>query len=252
MTSSSLAALPEFLAYLSTFPEPTKVLVALRSGMLRQYGVLSGVLWQLTDQDELVSIASFGHTAAEQERYAVVPLTLDLQVVQAVRENRLVVDDGHAFSTNYLGGIDSEFVTTMLTRIDANSVASFPVTHRGVTVGAFGFIGNQPLTAASEVEGVATAIAAALGIWMTHPQSGIASGDTGQPPRARAWALVLTERQQEILRRVDAGESTSSIAAALRTSESTVKQDLAHTMRVLRTTSRRTAVARAKSLGLLH
>jgi DNA-binding NarL/FixJ family response regulator len=92
-------------------------------------------------------------------------------------------------------------------------------------------------------------LASVLALWLTHPLSPVAppSLSTGQT----AWSLALTERQVSIMRRVEQGWSTRGIAIELGLSESTVKQDVQHVMRNMRTSDRRTAAARARTLGLM-
>jgi DNA-binding CsgD family transcriptional regulator len=64
--------------------------------------------------------------------------------------------------------------------------------------------------------------------------------------------LTLTERQCEILRLIEAGQSNAAIAATTGLSISTVKVELRRAMRVLRSPNRRSAAETARRLRLLE
>ena len=123
--------------------------------------------------------------------------------------------------------------------------AAAPIMHAGTAIGAVSFVCARGVTWGPAELATLSAVGNALGMWLTHPDSGLPSAD----PRDRP---VLTARQGRILALADGGATNAAIAAALGYSESTVKQDLHRAMRALGAPSRAAAVSRARDLGLLE
>jgi len=69
--------------------------------------------------------------------------------------------------------------------------------------------------------------------------------------RSLAPARSLTDRQKRILALAAQGKSTSSIAARLGFSESTVKQDIRRAVSALGVTNRQQAIRRAQELSFI-
>ncbi|WP_349773574.1 response regulator transcription factor [Brachybacterium sillae] len=65
-------------------------------------------------------------------------------------------------------------------------------------------------------------------------------------------AIALSEREREVLAQVAAGRTNAQIAAELFLSQATVKTHLVHIFGKLGVTSRTSAVARARELGILR
>lgn len=84
----------------------------------------------------------------------------------------------------------------------------------------------------------------------------VASGGTAIDPQLAAEALraganPLTEREIELLHRVEAGERTAAIAAAMHLSSGTVRNYLSNAMAKLHTRTRAGAAAKARADGWL-
>ena len=90
--TDTLAALPQFVRYLSLFPPPMMVVEAAVRGPLAALGARACVLWQVRG-DHLSALGSFGHTPAEVHRYSALPLFLDVGVCAAVNSRESRVDD---------------------------------------------------------------------------------------------------------------------------------------------------------------
>ena len=246
---TTLAALPQFVRFLGTFPAPLQVVEALFRGPLAHVGARAGNLWELRDDGSLlVSLGAFGSTRAEIDRYGTVPLDVDIAITNAVRERTVVIDEAQEFGQRYVGGVDDELWSDLLARVGGVSLVSAPIMHAGEPVGGLGFITDRHWSAIEYGTELVDALTAALGLWLTHPKAGLAH--TG-PPASREWSLAFTPRQREVLRRVELGESTAQMAQDLGVSESSVKADLQAAMRALRTSDRRQAAERARLLGLL-
>lgn len=242
----TLAALPQFLGYLGVFPPPQRVVEAIVHGPLAHLGARTGAMWQRSG-DVAQLIGAFGHSAAEMSRYAVIPLAADLPIPNAMRSELPQIDSPEVVASS-LGGLDHALLQPMYERLETVSSFAVPMLHAGQAVGAFGFASSMPWDPEGPGPFILEALSGALGIWITHPRSGLLDASS---PMSREWSLAFTERQREVLRLVAAGEFHVMIARRLLVSEATVKADVAQAMKALRTSDRREAARRAAELGLL-
>ena len=245
----ALAGLPQLLSYASTFPDPTSMLQAIRSGPLVRRGMQAGFIWMLVDGTHLVSVGHVGWGREMVDRYAVIPLELDLPVAHSVLENRSTIDLAPAFGKSYLSSIDERFLGQHFEAMNAASIINIPLRRADTVVGAFGFVTSELWVDDDEGQALMTALAALLGMWATHPQS--TSVDSPASLGQREWSLAFTERQKQVLALAGQGLSNTEIARDMVVSNSSVKQDLQHAMRALRTNSRTDAYERAVALHLL-
>ncbi|HAN70896.1 MAG TPA: hypothetical protein DCQ36_04810 [Actinobacteria bacterium] len=248
-TPASLGGLPQFIRYTSTYPDPSALVSALRSGPLARRGMLAGFLWALVDGTHLVSIGNVGWSREMIDRYSVIPLELDLPVVRCVIDNEASIDPAVPFGRTYLSAIDDHFLGEQFESLGAVSTVSVPLRHAGIVVGALGLVTAREWEAGDESRALLDALSSLLGMWATHPRS--AALDSPAPIGPREWSLAFTPRQKQVLRLAGEGLSNTEIAQRLMVSTSSVKQDLQQAMRALRTHSRQGAYDRAKGLGLL-
>lgn len=246
----SLRALPAFLRLLATFPSAETVMAGLVSGPLARFGVRTCSIWVIRDGD-LVAVASHGHTAAEVDRYAVLPGELDLALWRAVRDGRPIVTAGEEHPSAEFGSVDGQFWGRVLERVAAQSVVRAPLLLGRSPVGALGLITDQPWPDDSAAVDMLAALGSALGLWLTNPRSGADALAAETLARTPSLSLAFTPRQREILLLVESGSSNPEIARLLRVSVSSVKQDLQAAMRALGTSRRADAPGRARRLGLL-
>lgn len=249
MSAATAHGLPQLLRYLGTFPSPSDALEALHHGPLAGYGARASMLWQVRG-DELVALASVGHTRAEFDQYATLPLSLGLSVVRAVRTGTVIVDrDLAAAARADRDMLDNELRDAILRRGEAASVLRIPLLHSGRAVGVIGLVVDQRWPDDDGTVALTDCVSLGMGLWLTNPRTGVSRAAVR--PLARDWSLSFTERQREILRLVEEGRSNPAIAARLNVSTSSVKQDLQRCMRALRSDDRMAAAARARALGLL-
>lgn len=246
---TTAAYLPQFLRYMSSFPTPDKVLRALASGPLARHGMVGGFLWILVDGSHLVSVGCIGWPMDLEERYSVVPIGLDLPAANAAREDSTTIDVADGFGRQYVGSIDEEYLDEHFAAKDVSSIVNIPLRQARSVVGCFGFVTDRPWEVTEESTALLEALSSTLGLWATHPRAGVVSGPMSLTQRD--WSLAFTPRQKEVLALVGEGRSNSQIAHQLHVSVSSVKQDVQHMMRALRTHSRDSAHERAQRLKLL-
>lgn len=246
---STLGGLPQLIRYVSTFPDGDDLLDALQIGALRQRTMTGGYLWSLVEGVHLMRIASVGWHRDVVDRYAIIPVSVDVPAAMAVRQGAVQIDDIAGFGRAYLNALDDTLLTPHFDAMGARSSINVPLSHRGVIVGVLGFVTTEPWVDDDESRALLDGLSALLGMWMTHPRSGAldVSPSLGQ----REWSLAFTPRQRQILRMAGEGMSNSDIARDLLVSPSSVKQDLQQAMRALRAHDRATAYQRAVQLGLL-
>lgn len=244
----TLAGVPSWIRYLSTFPTADRVVDALACGPLARCGARTALLWQLRGEEALVAVGAFGHTADELGRYGSVPLVVDSLATRAARAGSIQVDGIAPRAHSTLSTIDAAMLDLLVERTGATVAVNVPIVHAGRVVGAFGFASDRAWDPHGHERVVVGAVASALATWMTHPRSAVGSAAV---TTSRDWSLDFSERQREVLRRVDDGLSTTAIAKLLGVSDSSIKADLRRAMRALRTSDRREAARRAQSLGLL-
>lgn len=246
MTIASLHGLPRFLQYLSTFPSPDSVATALVLGPLQFCGAASMIIWRV-EGNELIRVGQHGHTRTEAARYAVVPLDIDFAISRVVRTATPLMSTATAGVEAPAARLDEEFWSRMLTRVNAAAVVRSPIWHAGNVVGAYGLLLSRPVPSDPEGAAMLEAVTSALGLWLTHPQSGLPVISS----RSRTSPLTLSPRQIQILSLVEKGHSNRTIAHLLRLSESTVKQDLQRAMRTVGVQDRHSATEQARAMGLL-
>lgn len=235
------SGMPSFLRYLANLPKSAGVLAAMVHGPLGPFGATAGSLMQ-PEGDSLVLLDGIGYREDELDRYAVIPLSVDMPFTRAVLQGTTSVLP----AADLLPGfphldVDEALWSSIFRRTDARFIVTAPMTSDDLPVGAYGFLSRD-----EPDPGLLEALSAALGLWLTNPKTPKA------PPRGRTdHPLLLTTRHREILKLAETGATTAEIAATLGYSESTVKQDIQRVMRSLRVHDRHAAVARARELGLL-
>ncbi len=246
---SRLRALPQFVRYASTYPDPPALLRALRAGPLAHRHMVAGFLWLVSDGTHLVSIAQVGWKREMVERYSIIPLELDLPAAHTVLDDRVTIDRADSFGEVYLSALDESLLGETFEDLDAASVIAAPVRHAGMCIGALGLVTSAPWEDDEDGRSLLDCLSHLLGLWAAHPST--TTLDSQAPPAQREWSLAFTQRQKQVLTLAGDGLSNTDIARRLVISTSSVKQDLQHTMRALRTHSRQGAYERAKDIGLL-
>lgn len=245
----SLSGLPQFIRFVSTYPDGADLLRNLKAGILGQRGMSAAFLWTLTNDDHLVSLGSVGWNRDMTERYAVLPMELDAPAVRSARTGVPQISAAQAFGRTYLAAVDNSFLTTQFARVGAVSTIDTPISYAEQVVGVLGFATSTPWVDDDDSRALLKSIGLLLGLWMTHPTRGARA--TSPSLGRREWSLAFTPRQRQILRMAGEGMSNSDIARELLVSTSSVKQDLQQAMRALRSHDRATAFQRAVQLGLL-
>lgn len=203
------------------------------------------------ESDELRLVSRNGFSEEANARYRGMSMRLRLPIVAAYRENRTIVTSTAGFVEDHaVLALDKPLWAEAVDELGPGSVVDAPIVSDGTPIGSLAFICTDDRTCTAEDFALVDGITAALGLWITHPDSGVAGSLTSSGSGTQE-RIELTERQVRILGLVRAGKSNGGVAMALGVSESTVKQEMKRIMRTLRTDDRHTAADRATQLGLL-
>jgi len=191
-----------------------------------------------------------GYTDGEVDGYWRVPLSVPTPFSRCVLEAEVLIDEIETITSQFeaLQG-DESLWQGFMDRFGIGQVISAPIVLQGTAIGAFGGITTRKREWSSWDFALLDGISAALGLWMTHPES--LSLRTDRFNTDDSGMLYITQRQQQILQLVEQRKSNASIAMALGYSVSTVKQELQRVMRGMHVSDRSEAAQRARSLGLL-
>ena len=245
----STFALPQFLRFLSSLPRPDDVARALHLGPLATFQTGAVSMVRITGES-LELVGTHGYEQAEVDRYSVVPLSVPTPFSRSVQQGEVLIDELEDVLTTFESlQMDEELWSGFIERFGPGQVINSPIIVQGTVIGAFGGLTSAKRAWSSLDFALLDGLAAALGLWMTHPDSPV-------PPPDRfaqqfEGSLHITDRQLAILHLVESGRSNTAIAMTLGYSVSTVKQELQRVMRGLRVSDRLQAAARARSLGLL-
>jgi len=195
----SLKPLDNFLAFLTTFPDPDATCTALLRGPLSPLAAKVGSLWSHSGDDELTMIGAHLHTASARDRYGRVSMQVDLPVVRCISNGEMEVHDLHTITTTFPAlALDSSIWQTISDQSQARYIVSQPIFSAGVTIGAISFASGQSRGFIESYEPILSSISSALALWMTHQRmpSALRPATFGAEP---VDALRLTPRQRQIL-----------------------------------------------------
>lgn len=248
--SDQLRPSPQFWEFLAAFPHPVTVPRAMALGPLANFDAKGAFLSFPHEGEFLRTMGAYGFTDDEMDRYAIVPLSLASPMSEAYSSGQVHIVPFAQMPTLYeVVRVDQELWSALGTRFGNGDVVHVPVTAQGTTLGVMGFYTNETRAWDARDVSYLEGLCAALGIWATHPLSGVQTPEIWRP--VGESMLVLSERQQVILRLVEVGKSNAAIALALGYSPSTVKAELQKVLRSLRVNDRVAAASRARELGLL-
>ena len=248
-SNQSLIALPAFMRFISTYPDPQEVCEALMGGPLAHFNAKSVNMFLATEENTYKIVGTTGITAPLVPRYMEMPRTLNTPLNDAIIEGEIV-------TTSILKQLD-DYPSLALDRKIWEDVAktagdlridTIPIVSNGKSIGAYDMFseGAEP---GRKDYAFLSALGHLLGVWATHPYTEN-SLESSFALNSDEVSFNLNERQLHILELVEQGRSNSAIAVILGYSQSTVKQELQRAMRVLRTNERSEAAKRARELGL--
>ena len=246
MVTSLLASLTALLDALSRSPHPDAVAAALVEGPGTLFEARSAAVL-VAHPPRLVIIGLHGYGDAEVAGLESVPIDGDFPLCRSFREGEPLIDETDRIAERYAGSRRPDSRWRLIRdRLPGGTTVSAPITVGGRAVGAYSLAcaGAQPWTTLHTA--VLHAAGAALGLWLTHPDSGLPPD-----PVDADDAPALSDRQRVILALVAQGRTNAAISAELGFSESTVKQELRRAMAALRVDSRAAAAERAAHLDLL-
>lgn len=244
MTRRLLTSVAALLRTLAEAPDPGTVADAVVDSFRDSLDVRAAAI--LVARPPLMVVFALSGLPTEQATvFESLPLDGDYPGTRAFYEAEVIIDPVIRLPELYAAmASPTSRGRALLAAYPDGQLASAPIIGGGRTLGSF--------TAVSDVErswstldlAALSTIGHALGMWLTHPDSGLP--DEFAAPRAG-----LSARQADILERVAQGLGNAAIAADLGFSESTVKAEIGRAMRALGVDSRTAAAERALAAGLV-
>lgn len=238
--------IPALLDVLSRSPHPDEVARALVHGPGAEFdAVCAAVLW--AHGSSLAIIGGHGYRPDEVDGLQILPLSGGYPLFAAFFEGEVIIVNAGAMESEYPGlrRPDSRW-HRLMERLPQGTHLHGPIVSDGRSIGAYVISCAAPREWSTLDIARLDAASHALGLWMSHPDSGFPT-DVEEVDDAS----TLSERQLRILELVRDGRTNASIAHSLGISASTVKQELARAMELLDVTDRHAASQRAANLGYL-
>lgn len=244
MAAELIDGLPYLLATVGGAAHPDDVAAALVEGPGRAFGaVAAAIVWARPPQ--LIVLGLHGFLDDEIQGLKTVGMDVDHPLPHAYRECEPTIVDVGEFLTRYAVATAGSRSVRALRRTPDGSVVSAPIISLGVPIGCFAFLNDRRRTWSPAELGALTAVGATLGMWLTHPVSGVRACADDVP------APTLTGRQRALLALLADGKTSEAAGSVLGVSVSTVKQEVGRIMRSLQVRDRSAAVRRATELGLM-
>ncbi len=239
--------IPLLLEVIGRSPHPDEVARAIVEGPGQNFGAdCAGVMWAAGDK--LVILGSYGYLPDELAGLSTLDLNGDYPMADAFWEGEAIIVPTSEVEERYTSPRrpDSRW-QRFKKRFEGGDHVNASIHSDGRPIGGFTLNCRKARVWSTLDIACLDAISHYLGMWLTHPDSGVPLelGDDA------VRDLVLSARQRQILKLVLEGRTNTSIAHALGISTSTVKQDLSRVMGLLDATDRRTAAQRADERGLL-
>lgn len=243
----ALGGLPGLLQVLAMSPHPDHVAQAMVEGPGQHFGAASAaVLW--ANHPNLVIIGTYGYRSEEVAGLNTIPLDGDYPLTHSYWEGEAIIVPSQHVGDRYASMKRPESRWTHLReRMPNGDHVTAPIHSDGHAIGAYAL--NCPTSRNWSTLEVAVldAISHALGMWMTHPNSGLPV-ELSSPTLDD---LALSQRQRHILALIAEGRTNQSIAYGLGLSLSTVKQEISRLIDLLDVPDRHAAAERAVTLGLV-
>ena len=248
--SDGLGAL---LHQLANYPSPHDTLLALIEGPLRTLSAWAGLMWIERD-GYLDAVAGHRTDGLFDDLYARLPVGADMPVPLCFRESEVIVVDVGSMGTTFEPLAPHQVAwTEFVPDGSPGTLVHIPMVSRGVSLGVVGVLCTESFVLDTLQISFLDGVGAALGLWVTHPATQLPEGALAPTnPETNTPGVVLSPRQQQIVRLIRERRSNGAIAVQLGCSVSTVKQEIQRIQRAVRSTDRTDAAVRAVELGLVQ
>lgn len=244
MSGDLLTGLARLLGLLGTAPHPDALAAGLVEHLEGPLGARASAILAAS-ANRMAILGLHGYEGTDVGELESVPLDRTYPVPRAFLDGEILIEDSRTMVTTYEGVRSlSSRSRELLDRRPDRRTASVPIVSRGRPIGGYSLLCDRDSWSTLDLSAL-DAIGHALGMWLTHPDSGLQDHEEVTAP-------FLTARQIGILSMVSRGMSNVAIAQALGISESTVKQELSRITRSLDADDRQSAVTRAIRLGILE
>lgn len=238
-----LDGLSTVLGTLASSPHPDELAAVMAEELRPSLGV-HAVALMAARPPRLIVLGVHGYERTEVEDLDWIPLDGDYPVPRAFHEAEILIETSTDMPARYAGmRRPSARWSQALARVPDGCTVSAPIFASGRPVGGYGLLTDKTDWNTLDLSAL-DALSHALGLWLTHPDSGFVDDRPGDRPS-------LTDRQLGIVSMAAGGMGNAAIGRALGVSESTVKQELTRIRRLLDVDDRSALIERARALGLI-
>ena len=201
----------------------------------------------------LAGVADYASPGNLLARSHTLPLSIDIPYTRAFLTGETLITARHTMFSEFPAlVIDADLWESSGPDSSSPELVSVLIASQGVSIGAFGFVSDPTQDYGPSDFGLLEALAAVLGMWLTHPSSCVGTRLTEPLINEQDGNLQLSTRQYAVLQLLAQDKTNYSIAATLGVSVSTVKQDVQRLQRAMRSPDRKVAVQHAMALGILQ
>jgi DNA-binding CsgD family transcriptional regulator len=212
-------------------PSDKEVAEHLARHTFRMLGGVSVTMAELTPHGTVHAYASDGLRSAASKRLVEndLPLTSDIPIVEALRNNRLVwLTDMQAMGVNYPDAAD------IAAQLPVGTIIAWPISRPGGVAGAIAIYSPDILFPNPTTEAFLRTVSNLLSLFNNLAQP--VQSNNGPSP-----IQFLTDRQVQVLERISHGDTNAQIASLIGYSESTVRQETIRLFQRLGVANRREA-----------
>lgn len=251
-TDDNGEGLGALLHRLSSFPSPHETLLVLIEGTLRTLGAWAGLMWIERD-GVLDTVAGHRTDGLFDEMYARIPVAEDMPVPLCFRESEVIVTDVASMGTTFEPlAAHEEAWRAFVPDGRAGTLVHIPMVSRGVSLGVVGILCTDPVALDTLKISFLDGVGAALGLWVTHPETPLPDNGTLRADgMGDIGDVALSQRQEQIVHLILDRRSNAAIAVQLACSVSTVKQEIQRIQRAVQASDRIEAATKAVELGLI-
>lgn len=149
---------------------------------LSNFSAGGGFLSFPTEEDNLRTMGAYGYTDEEMDRYALVPLGLSSPLTDSFKQSETIIVTFDEIMARYsYPDIYQDLWSGMRDRFGGGDVVNVPIVAQRTTLGVLGFNTTEHRRWSSQEIAYVEGTCAVLGIWATHPLSGVQTPQIWRP-----------------------------------------------------------------------
>lgn len=250
MERDRVAALSNFVRFLSGNPDGDAAARTMVLGGLAPFGFIAGQIYAMGGADHLELVGNFGYPDADAAAFRNIAISVPLPICDAFTSARTVAIASESISDHYPLVAVNVPPEEGAEPMEPTRIVCVPTMWSQTPIGVLSLLQERRSSADPDeglhIDGVSSAVA----MWLNNQRPALIEHWKRAAPLPHR-EFTLSDRQRKILFMIADNLTNNEIARKLGYSIPTVKKDLQEIMRMLGTQDRRTTAGRARELGLL-